>query len=108
MTFVDTGAWFASVVPTDRNNAAAVRWLATNRTPLQVAAGEGPDRQQQYDQRVKERPDDERRRRGAGRHERDLPSGVAERQEQRRLRVERGCLPEPVARDEQADRDAKI
>jgi uncharacterized protein len=32
--FVDTGGWFASVVPTDRDHEAAARWLATNREPL--------------------------------------------------------------------------
>ena len=34
MIFVDTGGWFASIVPTDRDHEAAVRWLATNREPL--------------------------------------------------------------------------
>src|SRR5437899_2552668 len=34
MIFVDTGAWFASVVPTDQHHVDAVRWLATNRQPL--------------------------------------------------------------------------
>jgi uncharacterized protein len=32
--FVDTGGWFASIVPTDRDHQAAVRWLAANREPL--------------------------------------------------------------------------
>ena len=34
MIFVDTGAWFASVVPTDRDHAVAVRWLRHNTQPL--------------------------------------------------------------------------
>lgn len=34
MIFVDTGGWFASVVPTDRDHVVAARWLATNREPL--------------------------------------------------------------------------
>jgi predicted nucleic acid-binding protein len=34
VTFVDTGAWFASVVPSDSDHAAAVRWLSLNTEPL--------------------------------------------------------------------------
>jgi predicted nucleic acid-binding protein len=34
MTFVDTSAWFAAVVPTDPNYPHAVRWLAANSEPL--------------------------------------------------------------------------
>jgi predicted nucleic acid-binding protein len=34
MIFVDSGAWFASVVPTDPDHAAAAEWLAQNRHPL--------------------------------------------------------------------------
>ena len=34
MIFVDTGAWFASVVPSDRDHAAASRWLSQNTEPL--------------------------------------------------------------------------
>jgi uncharacterized protein len=34
MIFVDTGAWFASVVPSDRDHAAATRWLSQNTQPL--------------------------------------------------------------------------
>lgn len=34
MIFVDTGAWFASVVPTDPDHKAAVTWLAANTFPL--------------------------------------------------------------------------
>ncbi len=34
MTFVDTGAWFASVVPWDANHAAAVAWLSQNQETL--------------------------------------------------------------------------
>ncbi len=34
MTFVDTGAWYASVVPADANHAAASRWLSRNTVPL--------------------------------------------------------------------------
>ena len=34
MIFVDTGAWYASLVPTDLNHARAVQWLGVNRSPL--------------------------------------------------------------------------
>jgi predicted nucleic acid-binding protein len=34
MIFVDTGAWFASVVPWDMSHAAATAWLRQNREPL--------------------------------------------------------------------------
>jgi len=34
MIFVDTGAWSASVVPTDRDHATATRWLRQNTQPL--------------------------------------------------------------------------
>lgn len=34
MIFVDTGAWFAAVVPTDPNHARAAAFLAANREPL--------------------------------------------------------------------------
>ncbi len=34
MIFVDTGAWFASVVPWDANHAAAATWLAQNQERL--------------------------------------------------------------------------
>jgi hypothetical protein len=34
MIFVDTGAWYASVVPSDPNHAAAVQWLNANVEPL--------------------------------------------------------------------------
>ena len=34
MTFVDTGGWFASVVPWDANHAAAVAWLSQNQETL--------------------------------------------------------------------------
>ena len=34
MIFVDTGAWYASLVPTDPDHARAVQWLATNHSPL--------------------------------------------------------------------------
>jgi predicted nucleic acid-binding protein len=34
MIFVDTSAWFAAIVPTDRNHADAARWLAANREAL--------------------------------------------------------------------------
>jgi predicted nucleic acid-binding protein len=34
MIFVDTGAWFASVVPSDSDYAAAVSWLSGNAEPL--------------------------------------------------------------------------
>ena len=34
MIFVDTGAWYASLVPTDPDHATAVQWLAINLSPL--------------------------------------------------------------------------
>ena len=34
MIFVDTGAWFASIVPSDSDHHAASKWLSTNKTPL--------------------------------------------------------------------------
>ncbi len=34
MIFVDTGAWFASVIAEDPDHAAAEAWLAHNREPL--------------------------------------------------------------------------
>ena len=34
MIFVDTGAWFACVVPWDANHAAAAAWMRQNREPL--------------------------------------------------------------------------
>ena len=34
MVFVDTGAWYALYVPTDRNCRAAHEWLQDNRRPL--------------------------------------------------------------------------
>jgi predicted nucleic acid-binding protein len=34
MIFVDTGAWFASVVPWDSDHAAAQTWLSQNRAPF--------------------------------------------------------------------------
>ncbi len=34
MIFVDTGAWYACVVPSDPNHAAATHWLQANRVPL--------------------------------------------------------------------------
>jgi len=34
MIFVDTGAWYASLVPTDPDHSTAVQWLATNHSPL--------------------------------------------------------------------------
>ena len=34
MIFVDTGAWFASLIPTDPDHPNAVAWLNTNRSPL--------------------------------------------------------------------------
>ena len=34
MIFVDTGAWFASVVPTDPYHQAAAAWLSANTSPL--------------------------------------------------------------------------
>ncbi len=34
MIFVDTGAWYASVVPSDPDHPAASAWLATNTAPL--------------------------------------------------------------------------
>src|SRR5262245_52765235 len=34
MIFVDSGAWFASLVPTDPDYAAAQTWFAQNQQPL--------------------------------------------------------------------------
>ena len=34
MIFVDTGAWYASLVPTDPDHDRAVQWLAQNHSPL--------------------------------------------------------------------------
>lgn len=34
MIFVDTGAWYASLVPADSNHARAVQWLAANHSSL--------------------------------------------------------------------------
>lgn len=32
--FVDTGAWFASIVPSDYDHAATIQWLSQNTQPL--------------------------------------------------------------------------
>ena len=34
MIFVDTGAWYASLVPTDPDHLKAGQWLAANHSPL--------------------------------------------------------------------------
>ena len=34
MIFVDTGAWYASLVPTDPDHAKAKQWVAANHSPL--------------------------------------------------------------------------
>jgi predicted nucleic acid-binding protein len=34
MIFVDTGAWFAGLVQSDANHAAAIRWMAANKQQL--------------------------------------------------------------------------
>ena len=34
MIFVDTGAWYASQVPTDPDHARAVQWLSANHARL--------------------------------------------------------------------------
>jgi uncharacterized protein len=34
LVFVDTGAWFAAVVPWDANHSAASAWLGQNQQPL--------------------------------------------------------------------------
>jgi uncharacterized protein len=34
MIFVDTGAWYASLVPTDPDHTRAVQWLAANHSPF--------------------------------------------------------------------------
>lgn len=34
MIFVDTGAWYASVVPSDQDHMAASAWLKANTEPL--------------------------------------------------------------------------
>ena len=34
MIFVDTGAWYASLVPSDPDQVSAVAWLAADSSPL--------------------------------------------------------------------------
>ena len=34
MIFVDTGGWFAYLIPTDLDHATAAAWMIANRTPL--------------------------------------------------------------------------
>ena len=34
MIFVDSGAWFSTVVKDDQDHARAVRWMSANREPL--------------------------------------------------------------------------
>lgn len=34
MIFIDTGAWFALVVPADVDHQAAVDWFGSNREPV--------------------------------------------------------------------------
>jgi len=34
MIFVDTSAWFARIIPTDKNHSAAVAWMDRNSEPL--------------------------------------------------------------------------
>ncbi len=34
MVLVDTGAWYASLIPTDPDHAAATAWLTQNHEPL--------------------------------------------------------------------------
>ena len=34
MIFVDTGAWYASLVPSDPDHVRAVQWLSENYSPL--------------------------------------------------------------------------
>ncbi len=34
MIFVDSGAWYASLVPTDPDHSAAIQWLTSNHSPL--------------------------------------------------------------------------
>ena len=34
MIFVDTSAWFASVIPSDQDHTAAINWLSQNTEPL--------------------------------------------------------------------------
>jgi len=34
MIFVDSGAWYSSLIPTDPDHAAAQAWLAQNTEPL--------------------------------------------------------------------------
>ena len=34
MIFVDSGAWYASLIPTDPDHAAAQAWLSQNNEPL--------------------------------------------------------------------------
>ena len=37
MTFVDTGSWFATLVPSDRHHVEAASWFRQNRGPLITA-----------------------------------------------------------------------
>ena len=34
MVFVDTGAWYASLIPTDPDHSAAITWFNQNQEPL--------------------------------------------------------------------------
>jgi predicted nucleic acid-binding protein len=34
MIFVDSGAWFSSIIPWDPDHSSAVRWLVQNTEPL--------------------------------------------------------------------------
>jgi uncharacterized protein len=34
MIFVDTSAWYAAMVPTDKNHASAFAWFEANNTPV--------------------------------------------------------------------------
>jgi len=47
MILVDTSAWFASVVPSDVDHAAASGWLAVNREAL-ITTDYGPVKEQAW------------------------------------------------------------
>jgi len=38
MIFADSGAWFASVIPTDADHAVVTEWFSQNREPLLTTA----------------------------------------------------------------------
>jgi predicted DNA-binding antitoxin AbrB/MazE fold protein len=69
--------------PVETSSTASILAEIAALPDLQVAAGEGPDGEQQEDGRVGERPDDQCCRWRHGADERHLAACSAERQEQR-------------------------